>query len=62
MPAVSRRQRRFFGLLEHHPDIAREKGIRMSREQMRDFATTKEKGLPEQAPSSKRGRKNYGQK
>ena len=58
MPAVSKKQRRFFGMLEHNPAMAREKGVDMTRQQMHDFAATKEKGLPEQTPSRKR--KYYG--
>jgi hypothetical protein len=60
MPAVSRKQRRFFGMLEHNPEMARERGIHMTKSQMHDFAATREKGLPEQAPS--RRRKYYGQR
>lgn len=58
MPAVSKRQRRFFGMIEHNPEMAKERGIHMTHQQMHDFAATKEKGLPEQAPPRKR---NYYQ-
>jgi len=34
-------------MLEHTPGMAKEKGIDMTREQMHDFAATKESGLPE---------------
>jgi hypothetical protein len=45
-------------MLEHNPGMAREKGVQMTHQQLHDFAATKEKGLPEQAPSRKR--KYYG--
>ena len=60
MPAVSKKQRRFFGMLEHNPGMAKEHGIDMTHSQMHDFAATKEKGLPNQAPAQKR--KPYGQR
>ena len=47
MPAVSQRQRRFFGMLEHTPGMAEEKGIDMNHRHMHDFAATKDAGLPE---------------
>jgi hypothetical protein len=59
MPAVSKKQRRFFGMLEHNPGMARAKDIDMTKSQMHDFAAPKEKGLPEQAPSPRK-RKYYG--
>jgi len=46
MPAVSKKQRKFFGMLEHNPGMAKKKGINMTKSQMHDFAATKEKGLP----------------
>ena len=49
MPAVSKSQRRLFGLCLHHPEHAQGKCPSMTKKQMRDFATTKEKGLPERA-------------
>lgn len=60
MPATSKAQR-FFGMLEHNPGMAREKGITMSKDQMHDFAATKEKGLPEHVKNAPRKRKYYGQ-
>jgi len=49
MPAKSKKMRKLMGLAEHHPEkvYARNKGVlSMSREQLHDFASTKEKGLP----------------
>jgi hypothetical protein len=58
MPSESKVQRRFFGFLYKHPEEAAKRGIKMSHEQIRDFAATSEKGLPERAPTRKR--KPYG--
>lgn len=50
MPAESKAQRRFFGMVEHDPNaspaVAKAAGS-MTKEQAHDFAATKEKGLPE---------------
>ena len=49
MPSVSKKQRKLFGLAEHHPEkvSAKNKGVlSMSKKSMHDFASTKEKGLP----------------
>ena len=48
MPAVSQAQRRFFGWAMHNPEEARAKGKMpdMTQSQMRDFASTPDKGLP----------------
>lgn len=54
MPAVSKKQRRFFGMIEHDPDMAKAKGVDMTQDQMHDFAATKESGLPEQKSKKKR--------
>jgi len=51
MPATSKAQRRFFGMLLHHPGLAKLRGVDMSEESMRDYASTKEKGLPEKVES-----------
>lgn len=53
MPATSKAQRKFFGMLEHNPGMAKERGVDMTKEQMHDFAATKEKGLPERKRSFK---------
>jgi hypothetical protein len=49
MPAVSVRERRAMAIAEHHPEqlYARNRGLlKMSRQQLHDFASTPEKGLP----------------
>lgn len=48
MPAVSVAQRKYFGWLEHSPDAAAErKKSGMTHQQMHDYASTKDKGLPQ---------------
>jgi hypothetical protein len=49
MPAVSKAQRRLMVIAEHHPEKIKgsNRGIlKMSHNQLHDFASTKEKGLP----------------
>ena len=48
MPAKSKAQRRLFGAAEHGAKFPMAKKLRgsMSHSQLRDFAKTKEKGLP----------------
>ena len=49
MPAKSRAQRVAMAIAEHHPEqlYARNKGLaKMSKKDLHDFASTKEKGLP----------------
>jgi hypothetical protein len=48
MPAKSVKQRRFMAMCEHGK-IPDSQCPDMSKEQMHDFATTKEKGLPKKA-------------
>jgi hypothetical protein len=57
MPAVSKAQRRFFGWAMAHPEQAKSEGkaTGMTTDQMRDYASTSEKGLPT------RKRKYYGE-
>lgn len=45
MPSVSKAQHRFFGFLKGNPEEAKRRGI--SSKVVEEFATTKEKGLPE---------------
>jgi hypothetical protein len=57
MPAVSKKQRRFFGWAMHNPKAAKREGKYpkgMSKSQMREFASTKEKGLPRKKRGKKR--------
>lgn len=53
MPAVSQAQQRFFGMLEHNPGMAKEKGIHMTHQQMHDFAVGPEKQKPEHVKNGK---------
>lgn len=49
MPAVSKKQRRLLAIAEHHPEevSAKNRGVlKMSHQQLHDFASTKEKNLP----------------
>ena len=49
MPAVSDAQRRLMAIAEHSPDklYPRNRGLlSMSHEQLHDFASTRERGLP----------------
>ena len=49
MPAVSEKQKRLMAIAEHHPEKlqAKNKGVlKMSKQQLHDYAATKEKGLP----------------
>jgi hypothetical protein len=56
MPAVSKAQRRLFGACEHGAGYS--SCPNMSKEKMREWSTTSEKGLPERKgfkmPSAKR--------
>lgn len=48
MPSVSKAQRRLMGAAEHGADFPMAQKLRqtMTHEQLHDFASTKEKGLP----------------
>ena len=49
MPATSTAQRRLMAIAEHHPDqlYAANRGVlKMSHQQLHDFAAVKEKGMP----------------
>jgi len=48
MPSVSKKQRRAMGIAEHHPEKLYERNrpmLKMSRKQLSEYASTKEKGL-----------------
>ena len=52
MPATSKAQRKLMAVAAHHPSevYARNKGVlSMSKDQLHDFASTKEKSLPKKA-------------
>ncbi len=61
MPAVSEAQRRAMAIAKHHPSklFKRNRGLlSMSRRQLHEFASTKEKGLPKRKSRlTKRGRR-----
>jgi len=49
MPAQSKKQRRMMAIAEHHPETLHKKNEavkEMSKEEMHDYASTKEKNLP----------------
>jgi hypothetical protein len=49
MPATSKAQRQLMAIAEHHPSevSAKNRGVlKMSHQQLHDFAATKQKGLP----------------
>jgi hypothetical protein len=50
VPALSKAARKAMAIAEHHPDqlFKRNRGLlNMTQEQLHDFASTPEKGLPE---------------
>lgn len=49
MPAISIKQRQAMAIAEHHPEKLKSKNkglLKMSHQQLHDFASTPEKGLP----------------
>jgi len=57
MPAESKKQRRMMAIAKHNPEqlYARNKGVlSMSKEQLSEYAETKEKGLPLKKKLAKR--------
>lgn len=62
MPALSKKQRRLMAIAEHHPDqvYSKNRGVlKMSHQQLHDFAATKESGLPKRKG---KGRKKHARK
>jgi hypothetical protein len=60
MPAVSRKQQIAMAIAEHEPEKlnpANRGLLKMSHNQLHDFAATPRKNLPEQAPKMKYRRK-----
>jgi len=50
MPAKSKNQRQLMAIAEHNPSKVKGKNkgvLKMSKQQLRDFATTPETGLPQ---------------
>ena len=66
IPAKSKSERRLMGLALHHPEevYPENKGVlRMTKKQLHDFASTKEKGLPNKVkPKTKHPRKKVSKK
>lgn len=59
MPAVSKKQQETMAIAEHNPGALYSKNkslLKMSHQQLHDFASTKRKGLPEGALSKARKR------
>ena len=57
MPATSQKQQRLMAIAEHNPGSISTKNrgvLKMSSQQLHDFASTKRKGLPVRAGGSKR--------
>jgi hypothetical protein len=55
MPAVSKAQREAMAIAEHHPSELKGKNkglLGMSHQQLHDFASTPEKGLPKRKKKS----------
>ncbi len=56
MPAVSKKQQEAMSIAEHAPDklYSKNRGLlKMSHQQLHDFASTKRKGLPNKIRKSK---------
>lgn len=61
MPAKSKKQRRMMAIAKHHPEklYKRNRGaLKMSSEQLHEFAATRERGLPRR--KKRKGRKKLG--
>jgi len=59
MPARSQAQQRAMAIAEHHPEKlhAANRGLlAMTHEQLREFASTKHKGLPRHVPGARKTR------
>ena len=59
MPALSKRQRRLAGIALHHPEKIKKRNrsiLDMKKEDLKHFASTKEKGLP----WKRKKRRRYG--
>ena len=60
MPSVSKKQRKAMAIAEHHPEELNPENrglLKMTHQQLHDFPSTKEKGLPETKHSLKCRRK-----
>jgi len=57
MPAKSKKQRKAMAIAQHHPSKLYKKNrglLKMSKKQLHEFATTKEKGLPKKKKKRKK--------
>jgi hypothetical protein len=59
MPAVSKDQRKFMAICEHHPEHARGECPDMTREQLHEFASTKEADLPDRKGDARETVRRY---
>ena len=60
MPSVSVKQRRAMAIAEHHPEELNPENrglLKMTHQQLHDFASTKEKNLPESKHSGMKYRR-----
>lgn len=60
MPATSQAQQRAMAIAEHSPEKLKGKNkglLKMSHEQLHDFASTPRKGLPKRAPKRSSSRR-----
>lgn len=60
MPSPSKAQRRLMAIAEHHPEQVKAKNrgvLKMSHKELHDFASTREKGLPEHVAKRKPARR-----
>ncbi len=58
MPSTSKAMQRLMGLAEHHPELVSKKNqgvLKMTHQQLHDFAATKTKKLPKHVKKGKRG-------
>lgn len=60
MPAVSKKQRKATAIAKHHPEklYKRNRGLKkMTKKQLHEYASTKEKGLPTRKKAKRRKRR-----
>lgn len=64
MPSTSKKQRRLMGAAEHGATFPLAQKLRasMTHQQLHDFASTKEKGLPEKKGGAMRGLSDVGKR
>lgn len=57
MPSVSKSQRKLAAIALHHPELLREENKsmkKMPKDKLREFASTKEKNLPERKKKTRK--------